>query len=419
MTMEADLLSVGMNSAILALVAVGIIISAFVPGASKWNRRYFTTLFVILMISLTVVFVELLIWTNPNMATAENICVFLKFILIPLPMPMFTMFLLHVCGENWQKSKLFRAVSAVFALLVILLIIDQFTNFIYRITPNNKFYRGDWYFLTIIIVTLPMIFNLIGVIRRRKKLSKKYFAAFIIYLLPLTITWIIHIFFAVELLIFLGMVLSTFAMFAIILYDQIDRYMRQQKEIASQRANIMVLQMRPHFIYNAMMSVYYLCEKDPKKAQQVTLDFTAYLRRNFSAIASEDPVPFSDELEHTRAYLAIEQVQFEENLSVEYDISHKEFRLPPLTLQPIVENAVKHGMDPEFAPLHILIRARETEKGSEITVEDDGPGFTQDKINEPNTALYNIRQRLMMTLGGKLTIEPRKGGGTVVRVTIP
>lgn len=127
-------------------------------------------------------------------------------------------------------------------------------------------------------------------------------------------------------------------MFGIIMYDQFDRYMRRQREIANQRANIMVLQMRPHFIYNAMMSIYYLCAKDSRKAQQVTLDFTKYLRKNFTAIVSEDTVPFSDELEHTRAYLAIEQVQFEDSLLVEYDTPCQNFCLPPLTLQPIVEN---------------------------------------------------------------------------------
>ena len=149
------------------------------------------------------------------------------------------------------------------------------------------------------------------------------------------------------------------------------------------------------------------------------MDFTAYLRKNFTAIASEDTVPFSDELEHTRAYLAVEQVQFEDGLLVDYDTPHKEFRLPPLTLQPIVENAVKHGMDPEYAPLHISIRTRETDSGSEITVEDNGPGFAPADDCEPHIALENIRQRLEMMCGGSLTIRPRDGGGTAVTLFIP
>ena len=256
----------------------------------------------------------------------------------------------------------------------------------------------------------------------------------------MTVAILAHTFFFVTFLPLVGEAISTFSMFAVILYNHIDQYMRQQRKIAHQRASIMVLEMRPHFIYNAMMSIYYLCAQDAKKAQQVTLDFTTYLRKNFTAIASEDTVPFSDELEHTRAYLAVEQVQFEDGLFVDYDTPHKEFRVPPLTLQPIVENAVKHGMDPESAPLHISIRTCKTETGSEIIVEDDGQGFDRTTASDadgqgwpsagegagragfapaPHIALENIRQRLSMMCGGKLTIQPRVGGGTVVTVIIP
>ena len=90
--------------------------------------------------------------------------------------------------------------------------------------------------------------------------------------------------------------------------------------------------MRPHFIYNTMTSIYYLCEQDPKTAQQVTLDFTNYLRKNFSAIAKDGTIPFTEELEHTRAYLAVEQIRFEGEMFVEFDTPHTAFKLPPLTL---------------------------------------------------------------------------------------
>ncbi len=95
------------------------------------------------------------------------------------------------------------------------------------------------------------------------------------------------------------------------------------------------------------------------------------------------------------------------------------FRLPPLTLQPIAENSVKHGMDPYAGPLHVLIRTRQTDECSEITVEDDGIGFDPaEKLRGPTT-LANIRQRLDMMCGGSMTITPRAGGGTVVAIRIP
>jgi LytS/YehU family sensor histidine kinase len=217
----------------------------------------------------------------------------------------------------------------------------------------------------------------------------------------------------------IGFAISAYSMYVIILTDQIEQYQLQQQEIAHQRASITVLKMRPHFIYNTMTSIYYLCAQDPQKAQQVTLDFTSYLRKNFTAVASEQPVPFPEELEHARAYLAVEQAQHEDDLCVAFDTPHTRFRLPPLTLQPIVENSVKHGLDPDAGPLHITIRTRETEAGSIILVEDDGAGFDAVTSSSPHVALKNIQGRLEMMCGGTLEVLLRVEGGTAVRVTIP
>ena len=208
------------------------------------------------------------------------------------------------------------------------------------------------------------------------------------------------------------------AMELMLLVDQGKRYIKQKEEIADQKVRLAVLQMRPHFIYNTMTSIYCLIEQDAPKAQQVTLDFTNYLRKNFTAIAKEETIPFTEELEHTRAYLAVEQVRFKGKLFVEFDMPYTNFRLPPLTLQPIVENAVKHGVDPDLDPLYITVRTREDKQGAEITVEDTGPGFGLNDNNEPHIALGNIRERLEMMCNGELTISEREGGGTVIRIII-
>jgi len=220
-------------------------------------------------------------------------------------------------------------------------------------------------------------------------------------------------------LIDIAYVLTALSMYGFALSEQIEQDRCHQLEIANQRASVMVLQMRPHFIYNTLMSIYCLCDQDPQKARQVTMDFTNYLRRNFNAVASDSTIPFSAELEHTRAYLAVEQAQFEDMLLVEYDTPVTNFRLPPLTLQPLVENSVKHGMNPYSGPLHVSVRTRRTEAGIEVIVEDNGPGFDPDDESKPHTTLANIRQRMEMMCGGSLAIRPRDGGGTVATVTIP
>ena len=408
------------GGALLLLVLLGIVVSANMPGMEKWSKRFFVASFSILVLSIAAYFVDLFIYADPNLALVEKITAFFETFLPSLLMPLLTVYILYRCKVNWRKSALFYVVIALWAVLTILLGVAQFTDFIYYVTPDNQFVRGSWYSIIIVPMIGLIIANIIGTIIYRKKLTKKNFVAFLVYLIPLMVVMTVHIFVSVFLFIIIAVSISALSMFAIILTDQVDQYMRQQREIADQRASITVLQMRPHFIYNVMMSIYYLCEQDPKKAQQVTLNFTTYLRKNFNAITGKAPILFEEELEHTRAYLAVVQAQFEDRFVVEFNTPHTLFRVPPLTLQPLVENAVKYGLDPDATePLLVFIKTEKTDAGSVIIVEDSGLGFSEKDNGEPHVALNNIRQRLELMCHGSLEISPREKGGTSVKVTIP
>ena len=200
---------------------------------------------------------------------------------------------------------------------------------------------------------------------------------------------------------------------------QRDEILRQKKDLARHEAQVAVLQMRPHFIHNTLMSIYYLCRQDADKAQQVILDFNHYLKKNFTAITREDTVPFTEELEHARAYLAVEKVRFPDKLFVELDTPVTVFKLPPLTLQPIVENSVKYGISPDLEPLYLSIITEEADDGISIIVEDTGPGYNPSDDNAPHIALDNIRERLNTMCNGTLDITPRNEGGTKVTIRIP
>ena len=417
--MTEVIVSYSILGALPVMMTLGVVFSATIPVTDRWSKRYFIILFSLLLMCSVTFFLATLFWEDPRMATAERIVYFFEGLLLSSMMFMPTFFLLHSCGENLKSSLLFRTVAALLAVYYIMFIAGQFMDAVYYVTPDNHYIRGPLFALWLSPLVVISILNLAGLIKRRDKLSKRYFVALLLYLLPMTISLFFHMFFEAEVYVVLCMVLFALIMFVLILSDNMDQFMRQQREIARQKASINVLQMRPHFIYNTMMSIYYLCKQDSDKAQQVTLDFTSYLRNNFTAIASEDTIPFCDELEHTRAYLAVEQAQHEDRLFVEFDTPHTQFRLPPLTLQPLVENAIKHGMNPDGDPLHIFVKTRKTKDGSEIIVENDGARYDPADDNEPHIALNNIRQRLEMMCKGTLKITPHEEGGTTVKVTIP
>ena len=419
MTEWGDIVVYTLGGALLMMMAAGIALSAFLPALDRWSKRYFITLFSLLLLYVIAMFVDTIIYKDPKMAAVEKVIYITEYLFFSVLTLMPILLLLHRCSESIKNSVLFRTVVALWIIFLLIMVFAQFTDFIYYTEENNRYYRGPGYVLLLIPLIVIMILNIAAVFRRHKKLSKKYFIGLLVYLFTMTVAVVMHMLIAVDMMVVFGIALCALTMFGFIISDNMEQYMRQQREIAHQRSSVMVLQMRPHFIYNTMMGIYYLCDQDPAKAKQVTLDFTSYLRKNFTAIASEEMIPFNDELEHTRAYLAVEQAQFEDSLFVSFDTPHTMFRVPPLTLQPIVENAVKHGMNESCDPIHISVVTRQTDLSSEIIVNDDGPGFKPTDDDEPHIALNNIRQRLELMCGGTLEVAPREGGGTSVKVTIP
>lgn len=419
MTEWSDIVVYTLGGALLMMMAAGIALSALLPALDRWSKRYFITLFSLLLLYVIAMFADAIIYKDPKMAAVENVIYITEYLFFSVLTLMPILLLLHRCSESIKNSVLFRTVVALWIIFLLIMVFAQFTDFIYYTEENNRYYRGPGYVLLLIPLIVIMILNIAAVFRRHKKLSKKYFIGLLVYLFTMTVAIVMHMLIAVDMMVVFGIALCALTMFGFIISDNMEQYMRQQREIAHQRSSVMVLQMRPHFIYNTMMGIYYLCDQDPAKAKQVTLDFTSYLRKNFTAIASEEMIPFNDELEHTRAYLAVEQAQFEDSLFVSFDTPHTMFRVPPLTLQPIVENAVKHGMNESCDPIHISVVTRQTDLSSEIIVNDDGPGFKPTDDDEPHIALNNIRQRLELMCGGTLEVAPREGGGTSVKVTIP
>ena len=412
--------------AALLLSLLGMCFVALIPGLDRWSKRFFLAYFVVILLSCLSCSADLMLYKDPIPKTVYFSILFLECLFLALPMPMLTVYLLHCCGEPIRKSKLLYAALGLWAAYLVLLACLVFTDSLYDVTPDNQYIRAPMYPILLLPVVALLMLNLAAVIRRRARLSRKTFLSFHLAIVPLLVSLIVLMFVESFLFFDISFILSALSMYLLILLDQIEQdqnrrqeLVRQQLEIANQRVSLTVLQMRPHFIYNILSSIYCLCEQDPKLAGQVVLDFTAYLRKNFNAVASSAPVPFSSELEHTRAYLAVEKALYEEGLQVEYDTPHIMFRVPPLTLQPIVENAVKHGRTPYAGLFHISIQTRKTPSSSEIVVTDDGRGFDPAGDSEGHLALNNIRQRLEILCGGSLTITPNEGGGTVVTLTIP
>ena len=191
-------------------------------------------------------------------------------------------------------------------------------------------------------------------------------------------------------------------------------------QLTESRVSTMMSQIRPHFIYNTLGSIEQLCSIDPAKAGELVHNFAKYLRGNFGELDNPKPILMSQEMEHVRHYISIENVRFPD-MTFSFEMNSDDFHLPALTIQPIVENAIKHGLMKLSKGGTIRVVSYETQTHYCVCVEDDGVGFDTDVLldERKHVGIRNIRGRLKAMVNGTLEIESRDGVGTTVLIKIP
>ena len=205
-------------------------------------------------------------------------------------------------------------------------------------------------------------------------------------------------------------------------YKEAIRYQQVQKELYEAKVSVMISQIQPHFMYNALTSIAMMCQIDPDTAQEATVTFADYLRVNMDSLKQTKPVPFETELEHLKKYLYIEKLRFANLLNIEYDIQTTGFYLPLLSIQPLVENAVKHGVGMKEDGGTVKISTRETDDAYEVIIEDDGVGFDvneQKDDGRSHVGMENTKKRLHDMCGAQVVITSVIGEGTTARVILP
>lgn len=171
--------------------------------------------------------------------------------------------------------------------------------------------------------------------------------------------------------------------------------------------------LKPHFVNNILSSIYYLCDSDPQRAQKVSMSFSSYMMAIIEQLDNHGTAPFSKELDLIKAYISIEDLRLEDKLKSDYDIYISDFEVPPMSLEPLVEIAVKHNIaaKPEGGTVTIATR-RLAEEGVQIKISDTGVGFDPANPDFDQTDLQNVRSKLKNELGAELTIQSAPGSNT-------
>ena len=326
-------------------------------------------------------------------------------------------FMIYLKETLNNKSKLLAALVGLFSILGIIacvfLVGNIFHEYAFYIDEFGHYVRVDDTIMSVIYLQFP-VFSLLAIffsLILTKTSDKMVKRSFIIYTLFPIAGVLLDYFIHGLSLTYIGLVLSV-----LIIYANI--YSQKQKMIERQKNALMLSQINPHFVYNTLSTIASMCDIAPKQAKYLTVDFAGYLRRNIDSLTSEELIPFDQEMEHVACYLKIEKARFRERLNIIYSIQCTDFRIPPLTVQPLVENAIKHGITKKSSGGTLRILTREEDKYYFVEIIDDGVGFDTENA-KMHVGLKNVRSRLAETCRGELTMKSMIGVGTRMTIAIP
>lgn len=334
----------------------------------------------------------------------------------------------YVCcslfGTSAVKNKKTNyKIRAVFLLAVIgmfLVILTQFTGLYYSFDSQNFYHRNQWYFLSLLIPMLGMLLDCSLIIQYRKNITKRVMVALLSYIVLPFVAAIILLFYYGISLINIAISISMIEIFVEAMVEQSQMLAEQTKELTESRISSMKSQIRTHFIFNVLGSISGYCKINPQKADEQLARFSRYLRRNMRFMEEQGMIDFLEEVRQVEDYVALEQMRFEDMIEFGEDLEYTDFKIPPLTVQPLVENAIKHGLVEHDRAGSVCLFTRKENDNIVIEVVDDGYGFEVEELEKDESiGIRNVRYRLEHLAGATLQMESKPGDGSKAIISIP
>ena len=403
---------------ILPLALELVVLMAIVLVDRRLTPRQRRTMFSISLLMLVLVSLDFVHYRptyDPNMVKVRVAASVYGYAVRPLIIALF----MELIGLERGK----RVAWALVALNAAVFLTAFFSPIAFSIGSEGRFERGPLGFTCHVVSAILLLWLLVLSVRQYGK-ARQHDAGIPILCVAVIIAAVVldsDIFWEKDWIPFLTLVMPTVCFaFYLWLHLKLERDY-EQALLAEQRIKIMISQIQPHFLFNTLTTIQAFCLTDPQRAAEVVEQFGTYLRQNIDALSKEDLIPFAKELEHTRVYAGIEMTRFP-NVHVEFDVRDDDFEVPALSVQPIVENAIRHGVRIRERGI-VKVTSYEEGDAHVIEVSDNGVGFDVSKLGQPSDGehigLANVRDRLGLMCGGTLEVKSEIDEGTTVTMRIP
>ena len=321
------------------------------------------------------------------------------------------------------SDSLFPEISKKF-LMYIFVGINSLISIFILFVPLNSFPYYAFYDYVIILEMLYSFFIVTMALIRKKQYSVPIFVANIIFFMGIVHDVLLGSYIIDD---NLGEIFGYTYLFYMYVasFVQAIKLARLDRRRMESQINFLHAQIQPHFLYNTISTIIAYCRMDPEESRRLLIELSTYLRGKFKS-EKDMFTPLKNEIELIKSYLAIEKVRFKERLDIEYDIDEDcNILIPCLVLQPLVENAVKHGLIPKQGKGKLSIVVKSIANSVVVKIKDDGIGMNMSDLpdilegKKSGIGLSNTNERLKKHYNTQIEVESQAGKGTEFTVTIP
>lgn len=420
----------------LAIIQVNIEIMLAILCFSIWiltriwmadNKRYFHLIWIIDLLTVGMLISDMLALVYRGNVTTQgyylvriaNFANFFFLYMMTFCMSYFIYFIFEVPKRGRRRILIARILAAA---TILSILVNLFIPFAYGFDEQNRYYRkSGWYFNAagqlLAIVLLATVVN-----ELRNEVESSVFWMVLVDMLMPFIASVVQIFIYGISITNIAIGATQVLLFMIVFRYQEMKIRERDSQLSEYNAKLILTQVQPHFMLNTLSTIQYLCKHDSDAAFDTISDFSVYLRNNMEFATTTELISFEKELSHIEKYIAIEQKRFGDRIKVSYDIKERDFVLPPLSVQPLVENAIKHGISKKKGGGTVEISTWRGVDKIHVLIKDDGVGFD---VNKPfsedrvHLGLSIVKDRLERMCGGDVMITSEENKGAICEITIP
>lgn len=415
------------------MFAIAIMTTIFICSFTSRTRLFYllkpfvalVAMFIVMMIA------ELSIWFlegNPANATLIRICCLTIMLCAGTIGSLYSACLYNMARIRKHYSSLPTKVIVFFnfALCAFVICLSG-TDLIFYVDEFGYYQSGPYYAVIELSIVAGLLIDTLLVFYYRESLPLRNMINLLIFAIsPICAVLLAPIWYPAP--VYMAFTISCFLLYNMFVSELTDRFNETEKQLAEiektlaeNRISTMMSQIQPHFIYNTLGTVEYLCKTNPEEAAELVHDFTLYLRGNFTELDSINVVSLGQEIKHVEHYVNIEKKRFPD-IEVIYDLKANGFYLPALSIQPLVENSIKHGLMGLESGGTVTISTYETDKYYGVSVSDNGVGFNVEEIyadKNKHIGISNVKERIELLTKGTLGIKSEINKGTIAEILIP